>query len=232
MLRLDQCPPQGRSRTVAADAQGAGRQPEGGGRLVRALAEGLAQGDLALPGREGAERAGEGGRQLTAASPLVGIVRDRGLGELEGLGRRRAPRARQPTRLVARDHRQPRRDVTGRDPPDGRQHAQPRLLNGVVGVVGVAEDERAEPAQAGVVAVHQPRERLAVAVAGRERETQVEIVVDGRRCDHRRFRPRPRPNRVHAAESGSRGRAGGSCAPPSASATPRSRQSTIPTGTP
>ena len=215
---------------MAADAQGAGREPEGCRGFGRALAQGLPEGDLALAGREGAKGAREGGRQLTAAGPLVGIVRDRRLGELESLGRRRPPRARQPARLVARDHRQPRRDVAGRDPPDGRQDSQPCLLNGVVGVVGVAEDERAEPAQPGVVAGHQPREGVPVAVAGREREAQVE--VDGGRCDHRRARPRPRPNRVHAAERGSGGRVGRSGSRPSASATPRSRQLTIPTGTP
>jgi hypothetical protein len=215
---------------MAAYAQGAGREPQGGGGLGRALAQGLAQDDLALAGREAAKGARECGRQLAAASPLVGIVRDRGLGELESLGRGRPPGACQPTRLVARDHRQPCRDVAGRDPADGRQDTQPCLLNGVVGVVGVAEDEGAEPAQTGVVAGHEPREGVPVAVASREREAQIE--VDGGRCDHRRAHPRPRPNRVHVAELGSGGRAGRSCSRPSASATPRSRQSTIPTGTP
>ena len=129
------------------------------------------------------------------AGLLVGVVRE-GRGDLlQGLPRRRSPPAREPARLVAGDHRQPRRDVARHDAADRGEGPQPRLLDGVVGVVAVAEDERAEPPQAGVVAPDEARQRGVVTVAGGECEAHVDVWGGEGGCHGRRLTPRPRPRR-------------------------------------
>lgn len=142
---------------MAADAQGDGRDAEGGGGLGRPLAEGVAHGDLALAGRHGAQRPDDRVAELVTARLLVRVVREGRTDPLQGVRRHRSPSAREPARLVAGDHRQPGRDVAGRDPADRGEGPQPRLLDGVVRVVAVAEDAGAELPQAGVVAPHEGR---------------------------------------------------------------------------
>ncbi len=160
---------------MAADAQGDGRDAQRGGGLGRPLAEGVPHGDLALAGRHGAQRPGHHDAELVAARLLVRVVRRGRADLLQCLRRRRSPAAREPARLVAGDHRQPGRDVARCDPPDPGEGAQPRLLDGVVRVVAVAQDAGAEVPQAGVVAPHEGRQRGMVAVAGGEGQAHVDV---------------------------------------------------------
>ena len=187
-------PAEGGAGAVAADAQGDGREAERGGGLGRPLAEGVAHGDLALAGRQG--------RSAPATAPPSSRPRACSYGSsargAESCSRGCAAAGRRPLasrRASLRAITDSQAETSPGDRGGSRRGPEPRLLDGVVGVVAVAEDERAEAPQAGVVARPRGSSSAAWSPSRAASARRTSMSGAGRVDACRRLTPRPRPRR-------------------------------------